>query len=78
MSEQLFTIYSRLGCHLCEDMYNDLKNLQHELGFRLQVIDVDSTPALAKLYGTRVPVLMLAEEEICHYFLDKQALLQYF
>ena len=78
MTSQLLTLYGRLGCHLCEDMHNDLLSLQKELDFELQVVDVDSDPDLIKQYGTRVPVLASDKGEICHYFLDKQALLQYF
>lgn len=59
-------------------MQNDLLPLKKELGFELQVIDVDRDPVLVKQYGTRVPVLVSEKGEICHYFLDKQALLQYF
>lgn len=78
MANQLLTLYGRLGCHLCEDMQTDLLSLQQELGFELQLVDVDSDPALVEQYGTRVPVLASDIGEICHYFLDKQALLQYF
>lgn len=78
MASQVLTLYARLGCHLCEDMQNDLLPLKKELGFELQVIDVDRDPVLVKQYGTRVPVLVSEKGEICHYFLDKQALLQYF
>ena len=78
MANQLLTLYGRLGCHLCEDMHNDLLVLQKQLGFELQIIDVDSDPVLVEKYGTRVPVLASDKGEICHYFLDKQALLQYF
>ena len=59
-------------------MQNDLLPLKKELGFELQVIDVDRDPVLEKQYGTRVPVLVSEKGEICHYFLDKRALLQYF
>jgi glutaredoxin len=68
------TVYSRTGCHLCEDMEVTLSELQKELGFHLQRIDVDSDPALAEAYGTLVPVLKDGDIEICHYFLDPQAL----
>lgn len=47
--------------------------------FQLVSVDVDSVPALAEAYGHKVPVLVDAEgEEICHYFLDRQALDSYF
>ena len=67
-------LYSRSGCHLCEDMEVALGELQKELGFQLQRIDIDSEPALVQAYGTLVPVLKAGDTEICHYFLDPQAL----
>jgi hypothetical protein len=51
-----------------------LNELQKELGFRLEVIDIDSDPSLVDAYGTLVPVLKDGDAEICHYFLDPQAL----
>lgn len=67
-------LYSRTGCHLCEDMEEALHGLQGELGFRLERIDVDSDPGLIDAYGALVPVLKDGDIEICHYFLDLQAL----
>ena len=68
------TLYSRSGCHLCEDMEAALADLQQELGFRVERIDIDSDPDLIDAYGTLVPVLKQGDIEICHYFLDPQAL----
>ena len=68
------TLYSRSGCHLCEDMEVALGELQKELGFHLQRIDIDRSAELVQSYGTLVPVLKAGETEICHYFLDPQAL----
>jgi hypothetical protein len=59
-------------------MQHQLQSLQAERPFALEVVDIDSDPALEAQYGTRVPVLLSGETEICQYFLDKQALLQYF
>lgn len=68
------TLYSRAGCHLCEDMEAALAELQEELSFQLQRIEIDSDPVLVETYGTLVPVLKDGNIEICHYFLDPQAL----
>jgi thioredoxin reductase (NADPH) len=70
----LLTLYARLYCHLCEDMLQALRGLQPALGFELEVIDIDAHPALASRYGHLVPVLNRGEREICHYFLDENAL----
>jgi glutaredoxin len=53
----LVTVYSRTGCHLCEDAEAILKSLQGELAFELEVIDVDKDPELANLYSDQVPVI---------------------
>ena len=39
-------------------------------GCSIEVIDVDSDPALEALYGEWVPVLFAAGERLCHYHLD--------
>lgn len=70
----VLTLYSRLYCHLCEDMLQALRGLQPVLDFELEVVDIDADPALARRYGELVPVLNLGDDEICHYFLDENAL----
>ena len=51
-------------------MIAGLRALQSGARFELQIIDVDSDPALEQRYGELVPVLMSAERELCHYHLD--------
>jgi len=69
------TLYGRRYCHLCEDMERALGQLQDELGFSLEVVDIDRDAALESKYGERVPVLTGPDgREICHYFLDLRAL----
>ncbi len=68
------TLYSRQYCHLCHDMLAALEALRGELAFELTVLDVDADPALLALYDERVPVLVAADGELCHYFLDEVAL----
>ena len=52
-------------------MVTGLERLREPLDFSLQIIDVDTDPALEALHGERVPVLTDARgTEICHYFLD--------
>lgn len=67
------TLYFREGCHLCEDMENQLKELLEKGSYRLKSIDIDRESALKEQFDTRVPVLTLAGEELCQYFLDLEA-----
>lgn len=71
-----FTLYSRLWCHLCDDMHAALMALQSEAApFTVEVIDVDADEALVARFDELVPVLYgdLAKPELCHYFLDEDA-----
>ena len=70
------TLYSREGCHLCEQMETALAALQQQLGFELEYLDIDERPELQALYGARIPVLCLGDEEICQHLLDEDRLLQ--
>lgn len=46
-------LYSRRGCHLCEQAEDMLSGLAPEA----TVVDIDAEPARAAIYGTRVPVV---------------------
>lgn len=69
-----FTLYTRSGCHLCEDMEQSLPGLAIELNFNTEIIPIDNNVELEQIYGSKVPVLTLGDDIICEYFLDKAAL----
>jgi len=64
------TLYGRSYCHLCDEMLDALASLRGEFGFAVDVVDVDGDAALERRFGTLVPVLMHAGNELCHYHLD--------
>ena len=70
------TVFIRNGCHLCEDLLLQLQDLKQRHPFDFETLDVDSDPHLVKQYGHLVPVVMMGDEQICHYYLDQAALLQ--
>jgi glutaredoxin len=51
------TIYSRHGCHLCDDAFNILESMREELNFEINVVNIDEDPELVKLYSDQVPVI---------------------
>jgi len=71
-----FTVYSRHGCHLCEDLLQQLTELQQVHEFKILEVDIDLTPQLIEQYGSQVPVVICENAPICHYFLDQAAILQ--
>ena len=58
----MVTVYSRHGCHLCEDAEKTLQDLQKELNFEMEVIYIDVNETLEKLYGHEVPVIHINGE----------------
>lgn len=69
--------YYRNGCHLCEDMWQHLRELQQDRPFDVKPVDIDLDSRLQKQYGTLIPVLAAEEQVICHYYLDPVALMHY-
>jgi glutaredoxin len=58
-------LYTRAGCHLCEDAEAVLRRVMAEAaragrdGFELRSVDIDADPELARRYGVRVPVVAI-------------------
>ena len=71
------TVYSRNYCHLCEEMIAELRRMQGDLQFELEIVDVDAAPELERRYGEKVPVLAHGSHEICHYRLDPVVFTEY-
>jgi len=64
------TIYSRQGCHLCDDALNTLESMRDELNFEIDVINIDIDPELIKLYSDQVPVIHIDGEHHDFYKVD--------
>jgi glutaredoxin len=62
-------LYSRNGCHLCEQMAAELR----ALGVAFEEIDVDSDPELRLKYGRDVPVLVF-KDLLCKHRLTPEAI----
>ena len=67
------TVLSRAYCHLCEEMLAGLKQFQGRFDFEIEVIDIDRHPKLEDKWGDKVPVLLDGDRELCHYYLDHEA-----
>ena len=50
-------LFTRQGCHLCEDAEEVLRTEQQRSRFVLSVYDVDSDPSWVAEYGEWVPVV---------------------
>lgn len=59
------TILSRPDCHLCEVVLKMARRLQEETAFDLTKVDISLDAELARLYGTRIPVVLVDHVEAC-------------
>ena len=70
-------VLTRDGCHLCEQMLEELAELERQGRIpTVTVRDVDAEAETARRYGLKVPVLLLDGSVICHYTLNSQELLR--
>jgi len=67
------TLYYRQGCHLCEDLEQQLGELLAPGSHRLKRVDIDEDEILKQAYNVRVPVLSCDNVELCEHFLDLEA-----
>lgn len=64
------TLYTRPGCHLCEEAKSLIAPLLAEFGARLREIDIDADPELHELYNFDVPVIFLGGRKIAKHRVD--------
>lgn len=68
----MVTVYSRHGCHLCENAEKTLESMREELAFDIEIIYIDGNPELEKLYGNEVPVIHINGEHHDFYKVDPE------
>ena len=68
----MVTVYSRHGCHLCEDAVKTLEGVREELAFEIEIIYIDGNSELEKLYGNEVPVIHIDGEHHDFYRIDPE------
>lgn len=66
-------IYSRPGCHLCEQLLEDLLPLVRGR-LEVEIVNIDDDIDLSREYATRIPVLEYAGEFVCQYTLEDSAI----
>jgi glutaredoxin len=69
------TLYSRPGCHLCDEARIEILALR-DLGLRfdLREIDIEGDEELHKRYLERIPVVMVGDSIVSELILDRDAL----
>ena len=67
-------VLSRADCSLCEAMLVELCDLFGARAEAIQVQDIDGDSELERKYGQRLPVLLIEDEFVCAYRLDRERL----
>ena len=64
------TLYTRPGCHLCEEAKAAIAPLLREFGASLREVNIDEDPVLRERYGSDVPVIYLGAHKAAKHRVD--------
>lgn len=59
MSDVAIVLYSRAGCHLCEEMSAVVAPVARQLGCALREVDITGDAELEGRFGLEIPVLCI-------------------
>lgn len=52
-------VYTKPGCHLCEDACAAVAGISHELGVTWETVDISSDESLMQQWGEYIPVILV-------------------
>ena len=67
---QNLKLYSRQGCHLCEEMEAALLSFNDELLYSVTVYDIDDDQNLFDRFNVLVPIVFKGDQEILRYHFE--------
>lgn len=70
-------VLSHPDCSLCEAMLAELCDLLGEAAATIRVVDISDHPEWERQYGQRIPVLLIDDDFVCAYRLDRNRLQGY-
>ncbi len=70
------TLYTRGGCCLCDDAKRVLLQARSRAEFDLAEVDIDTDPALQRLYNDEVPVVTINSRKAFKYKVDMKEFLK--
>ena len=65
-SARTVTVYTRKGCHLCDDAIAVVRAVAAGRA-RVELVDIDADPVLHERYTVRVPVVAVDGVEVAEY-----------
>ena len=73
-STHRLTLYHAQGCHLCEGARRVLVQVQGDIPFELEEVDITGDEELERSYRERIPVVLVDGEEAFTYFVHPDGL----
>jgi hypothetical protein len=67
-------LYSKPGCHLCDEMKHVLDRVRRRTPFALHVVDISMDPDLLARYGLEIPVLEIDGRKVAKYRITERDL----
>lgn len=67
-------LFSRPGCHLCDEMKAVVQPLARELGAVVEEVNIAGDPELESEYGLQIPVLLINGRKAFKYRLTEREL----
>jgi len=64
------TLYTRPGCHLCEEAKAAIAPLLREFSASLHEVNIDEDPVLKDRYGWDVPVIFIGQRKAAKHRVD--------
>ncbi len=64
------TLYTRPGCHLCDEAKSAIAPLLREFGMALREVSIDADPILRERYGLDVPVIFIGRHKAAKHRVD--------
>jgi glutaredoxin len=66
------TLYTRRGCHLCEDAKALIQPLLREFCATLREVNIDEDQELTRRYGMDIPVIFIGAHKAAKHRVDPQ------
>jgi glutaredoxin len=68
------TLYTRPGCHLCQEMKAAIARVSQDVPLTLDEVDISTDAELEARYGVEIPVLMADGQKVAKYRITEEEL----
>ena len=74
MTGRRLTLYSKPGCHLCDEMKHVIDAVAARVPLAVEVVDISTDADLLDRYGLEIPVLLIDGKKAAKYRIGESEL----